>query len=380
MTMRGLLALMVVGLCVPSILSCESDVAPVDEENNGSDGDADGDGDGDSDSDMDVDGDADTDGDGDGDTDTGTDILDMDCSDCDNVGASLEHLACAFDVCKVNGTSVLEEQAYTTSTPFDAATCTLEDSYEAVAHFGDPTNDLTPYKNDSYALMATGFAEGTDHTQACCNGGISTGPCGDLPDPFSSDTGFMYDVVEWRLTLKAPEGAKALRFKYVFFSEEYDDWVSSVYNDKFYVFLEADSTNGGERTIINFTRCRDPDLYFDFICEADQDGCTEGEKYCYIAINSAFSDCCWYNGCPDGLGTTDVSGTGYTCAADESSDGPDNGSSTGWLQTTWRIDANETFTLVFHLHDTADSIYDSEVILDDFQFVTEGENDTIIVE
>ncbi len=45
------------------------------------------------------------------------------------------------------------------------------------------------------------------------------------------------------------------------------------------------------------------------------------------------------------------------------------GSSTGWLQTAWRIEGGETFTITFHLHDTADGHYDSEVILDSFQFL-----------
>ncbi len=349
-----------------------SDTASEDNDDTSGDSDADGDADSDSDMDMDIDGDSDADGD--------TDLLLMDCSDCDNTGSSLENMACAFDVCKVDGTSVLVEQEYTTATPFNPDTCVLEDSYEAVERFGDPSNELTPQKYGSYALMATGFAEGTVHDQSCCNSGNPVGPCGEVSDPFSSDTGFMFDVVEWRMKLTTPPGAKAFRFKYVFFSAEYDDFVSSKFNDKFYVFIEAESTNGGERTIINFTRCRDPEEYYDFICEEDQTGCEEGEKYCYIAINAAFSDCCWYDGCPDGQGETDISGTGYSCAPNEGNDGSDNGSSTGWLQTTWTVDEGETFTLIYHLHDTADSIFDSQVILDDFQFITEPDQDTIIVE
>ncbi len=336
------------------------------------DADADSDADSDGDSDGDSDSDSDTDGDSDGDTDTETEIIDMDCSDCEHTGASLENLACAFDICKVEGVEVLQDQEYATQTPFSAGLCALEDTYEAVVHFGDTTNDLTPFKNGSYAMVATGVAESDFHSTPCSSESTT--------DPFSDETYKIHDVVDWHMTIKAPAGAKALRFKYVFFSAEYDEFVSSVFNDKFYVIIEADSTNSGEQTIINFTRCRDPDVYYDFICEADQDGCIEGEKYCYIAINSAFSDCCWYNGCPDGLGTTDIAGTGFTCAADQTSDSSSKGSSTGWLQTTWHVDENEVFKLTFHLHDTSDAIYDSQVILDDFQFVTVDENDTIIIE
>ena len=44
------------------------------------------------------------------------------------------------------------------------------------------------------------------------------------------------------------------------------------------------------------------------------------------------------------------------------------GSSTGWLTTTWSIQEGEIFTLTFHVHDTADSGYDSLVLLDNFQW------------
>ena len=163
---------------------------------------------------------------------------------------------------------------------------------------------------------------------------------------------------------------------------EFDEWIASIYNDKFYALLQADSTEGGQPTIINFTACRDPDLYYDFICQAGDPGCVEGQKYCYIAINSALSECCWYpHGsehadnpddppCPDGTATTDLSGTGFGCAADQEEDDLHHGSSTGWLETSWPIEGGETFTLTFHLHDTGDARMDSEILLDAFEFMT----------
>ncbi|MBW2278002.1 MAG: hypothetical protein JRF63_10945 [Deltaproteobacteria bacterium] len=101
-------------------------------------------------------------------------------------------------------------------------------------------------------------------------------------------------------------------------------------------------------------------------------GCEPGERYCYIAINSAWSDCCWYNGCPDGVSAdvgTDILGTGFECALSQGEDGAHKGSSTGWLQTTWPINPGEVFNITFHVHDTGDGILDSEVILDSFQFM-----------
>jgi hypothetical protein len=162
----------------------------------------------------------------------------------------------------------------------------------------------------------------------------------------------------------------------VFLSEEYDDYIATEFNDKFYVVIEADSTEGGEPTVINFTRCRDPNTYMDFVCGAGDPGCIPGKKYCYIAINSAFSDCCWFGGCPDAISTTNIGGTGFECASWQENDGETHGSSTGWLLTSWPIEGGEVFTLTFHLHDTGDAIFDSEVILDAFQFLMKEDQGT----
>jgi hypothetical protein len=327
------------------------------------------DADGDTDADTDGDTDSDTDSDADGDTDTGTDAeaIVMDCSDCPGAGGTLQNMACAIDICDEN--AVLS-QSYTTPCTFTG--CTLEDTYEAVAHFGDAANDLAPRLGDSYALMASGIATGTSHTTACASGCSADDPW----DPTYQTN----DVVDWRLILKAPDEAKAFRFKYVFFSEEYDEWISSSYNDKFYAVLEAGSTNNGNPTVINFTACRDPDAYFDFICGPDDTACEEGGKYCYVAINTSLSECCWYDGCPDGTWTTDITGTGYSCAASQGNDSSNTGSSTGWLQTSWPIDGGETFAVTFHVHDTSDAILDSQVILDSFQFLKDPEQGTVPVE
>jgi hypothetical protein len=288
------------------------------------------------------------------DTDTGP--IEQDCSVCDPVGTTLEHMACAIDICDPE---ILIDQDYTSPTSADTT-----GTYEAVAHFGDTTNDLEPKLNDAYALMASGPATGTSHTTWV---GYTSGT-----DPFASDGYSIYDAMEWTLTLEAPEGAAGFAIHYVFFSEEYDDYVGTSYNDKFYIILNAPITTGGVDEVINFTECRDQSSsgYYDFI---DTEVCADHPfgHCCYIAINTALSECCWYDGCPDGLWTTDISGTGFSCAADMWSDGANTGSSTGWLVTEWPIEEGETFDITFHIHDTSDGVLDSEVILDQFEFMGE---------
>ena len=117
--------------------------------------------------------------------------------------------------------------------------------------------------------------------------------------------------------------------------------------------------------------------------------CSVFPGICYIAINTALSECCWYNGCQNDFWTTDISGTGYSCASrpeDElTQNKPDSikgalyGSTTGWLATEWPIDPEEEFYITFYIHDTSDARLDSEVIIDKFQFVGKAEAGTVPV-
>ena len=158
---------------------------------------------------------------------------------------------------------------------------------------------------------------------------------------------------EFKVVLTAPPGALGFSIDYIFFSEEYEEYIGSAFNDKFYIFLQAPVTTQGQKIVVNTTACSNPNAYFDYV-----DG--EGNKVCYIAINTAFSEPC-------SNPATNISGTGFECGPGGSS----AGSSTGWLSTSWPIESEETFTLTFHIHDASDAIYDSEVILDNFKWLGE---------
>ena len=176
---------------------------------------------------------------------------------------------------------------------------------------------------------------------------------GGTSDPFSSDGYTTYDNVELKVVITAPPTAIGFSLDYIYFSEEYEEYIGSAYNDKFYIFLKAPQTTGNVKTVINTTDCSSPWSYWDTIND-------EGQKQCYIAINTAFSEPC-------SNVQTDISGTGFQCGPG----GSTAGSSTGWLTTQWPIQPNETFELTFHIHDTSDGIYDSEVILDNFLWLVE---------
>ncbi|MCK9461698.1 MAG: choice-of-anchor L domain-containing protein [Proteobacteria bacterium] len=317
------------------------------------------------------------------------DVIEMDCSACPAEGAGLANLRCALDLCDpdvvLNGDGEYREVT-TYRLGVADQTCTLDDTREAIARFGDATNDLEPRLNGSYAIMTSGDWDAPLHMTSCSP--VPEEDSGTDGYEYDSNPGaegdVMYDAVEWKLQLRAPEDAKSFSFNYVFFSIEYDDFISSDANDKFYAEIKAASTNDGEATVINFTACRDEEAYFDFECTPDialTQGCTQGVNYCYVAINSALSECCWYNDCPDGTAETSIEGTGYECAGSQLEETSEHGSSTGWLSTRWPIDGGEEFTLTFHIHDTMDSTRDSAVILDAFRFYRKfSSGGTVVIE
>ena len=86
------------------------------------------------------------------------------------------------------------------------------------------------------------------------------------------------------MQLKAPAGATGFSIDYIFMSAEYEEYIGTSFNDKFYMVLQANSTNGGTPTVINFAPCTNPASYYDAIID--------NQKVCYIAINTAFSEPC----------------------------------------------------------------------------------------
>lgn len=260
-----------------------------------------------------------------------------DCAGMQCTGHTVDAYLCSLEICYGD---LLGSAGF--SSPSGANT---DPAWEAVSHFGSPANDLAPWAGSSYALLAAGKATGTSHS-----GGLGGGSA---PDPYAKDGFPTYDNVEFKVVLTAPPGALGFSIDYIFFSEEYEEYIGSAFNDKFYIFLQAPVTTQGQKIVVNTTACSNPNAYFDYV-----DG--EGNKVCYIAINTAFSEPC-------SNPATNISGTGFECGPGGSS----AGSSTGWLSTSWPIESEETFTLTFHIHDASDAIYDSEVILDNFKWLGE---------
>ena len=275
-----------------------------------------------------------------------TGAIEPDCSGQACTGDSNDQLLCALDLCYPPG--VVGPLTVSSPTGSSLAPNSLfgDTPYGAIEHFGSLSNDLSPFAGSSYLAISSGRFTHTNFQTASASpqSGNTMGGAG-TTDPFDVNE-TMNDAIEVKVTLTAPAGATGFTVDYIFLSAEYEEYIGTAYNDRLYIILNAPQTTGGVNEIINFTNCSNPNSYFDF----EQNG----QKYCYIAINSAFSEAC------SGGVVTNISGTGYECIT---------GSSTGWLVTSWPITGGETFNLTFHIHDTSDSIFDSLALIDNFRWL-----------
>ena len=249
-------------------------------------------------------------------------------------GQTLDAALCALDLCYPD--LIIGKQVYSPTND------NINNAWSAIEHYGYASNDLAPFGPPSYLVMGSGYVTSNSHQDQLPGSGSAS-------DPFASDGYQMYDAVEMKVVMKAPPGINGFSIDYIFMSAEYEEWIGSSFNDKFYVILNAPTTTGGKDQVINFTKCSNPNSYWDYI--------QDGQKWCFIAINTAFSEPCFSP-------STNIAGTGHECGA--------GGSSSGWLTTTWPIQAEEQFELRFHIHDTSDQIYDSTVVIDNFQWLGGG--------
>jgi hypothetical protein len=135
-----------------------------------------------------------------------------------------------------------------------------------------------------------------------------------------------YDLHRVTLRLQAPKSARSFSFDFNFFSAEYPSYINQNFNDTFYAAIEAKSTNQGQSTNISF--------------DANNNSIEVDNNYFQQPFHPV----------PN-------TGTGF-----------DRHGSTGWLRTSWPIQGGEEFTLTFTIHDEGDAVFDSLVVLDNFQW------------
>ncbi len=129
------------------------------------------------------------------------------------------------------------------------------------------------------------------------------------------------DRIEITFDLTVPPWAYSFFFRHDFFSREYPEWVGSAFNDTLQINLTGAAWSGQ----IAFDAAGNP-----------------------IDVNNGFFVV---------TDPVDLAGTGF-----------DQDGSTGWLVSIAPVLPNDVITLSFTVYDVADGVWDSAVLLDDFEW------------
>ncbi len=147
--------------------------------------------------------------------------------------------------------------------------------------------------------------------------------------PCPEDMGAAQDYSEIRVQAKVPAGATSLSYDLAFFTVEWPFYFDSQYNDLYIGWLESEQWTGN----ISFDENGEP-----------------------ISLNAAFFDYLDHN--------VDLPEFQDTCMQGHGG--------TKWLQTTAPVTPGEDITVVFAIMDLSDSILDSFVFLDNWQWGCDG--------
>jgi hypothetical protein len=154
---------------------------------------------------------------------------------------------------------------------------------------------------------------------------VGTGDCSKTVQEQFTQGDSANDYVELRLVVDVPDDVISFSYDFAFFSTEYPVYYGSTFNDMFVGWLESESWTGN----VSF----------------DGDGNP-------ISLNAGFLD-----HKDDGGNLPELAGT---CMRQHAG--------TDWLTTTAGVVPGETITVVFAIFDLSDSILDSYVFLDNFQW------------
>lgn len=225
-------------------------------------------------------------------------------------------------------------------------------------------------QNPPYASFQSGVDHKTDSPPPAdwfaANGGKLPNPPGcQAPGTVTSN-----DPIMLTLKVRAPTNAKSFSVKMFFFSAEYPEWVCSQYNDFFVALVGSGSPdNPADKNIA--------------VYDDGKELWPVGVNLVKVA-NGLFTACqngvvgCGGNGIPESNynGCTDPTllvGTGF----DELDNGGCGsgkyvGGGTGWLTMKGNVEPGEVFDLRLAIWDSGGHIFDSLVLLDDWQWSIEA--------
>lgn len=191
--------------------------------------------------------------------------------------------------------------------------------------------EIEPTQGSTFAWLSTGVAgAGTNDAVVDPSEPTQFGTNNGLAGCAGAET---YDCLSLEVSFVVPEGDNAVRFDFEFFSTEFPEFLNAGYNDRFTVQLASPSYNFAN-------------------ISTDEAGNQ-------INVNNAFftdRDC------------EDFEGTGFDIP---NGFGGCEAGATGLLGTIAPVAAGETVTLTFSIIDEGDALYDSAVMIDHLETVTQ---------
>ncbi len=151
------------------------------------------------------------------------------------------------------------------------------------------------------------------------------------------------DNVMLKLKVRVPPLAKSFKFNVYFLSQEFPDYVCTRYNDFFLALLDSKYTS----TDTTLQNPKDKNLAMD----------AKGNPVGVNLAKSGLFTVCNNSKYPSCAGDGDLKDTGF-----------EHHGATGWLTTRGNVVPGEIITLRFVIWDTGDHIFDSMVLIDNFQW------------
>lgn len=241
--------------------------------------------------------------------------------------------------------------------------------------FGDV---LLPREGKALGVLSSGYAGQYDELEdgGAKDGGPDFGGAGSFTmrpgitppgfpkaTPGCEQSASTYDMVDVKVTLKAPPGAHGFAFDFAFYGSDWPSFVCSKFNDAFVAYVRSSATSGANLVADEKGRPISVNASFFDRCTPDSGvGCGGAS-----AEQLADAGLSW----PCSAGTAELGGTGYGKSATGCNGTTTSGGATGWLTATAPVTPGETFTIDFMVWDAGDGALDSTALLDHFHWLAE---------
>jgi Putative metal-binding motif len=194
------------------------------------------------------------------------------------------------------------------------------------------------------------------------NEGTFPNPPG-CPSPSSTNAN---DSVMLTLRMRAPTNASSFNVRTFFYSAEYPEYVCTEYNDFFVALVDSTADNPADKNIAIYddeTTKWPVGVNLALVADGLFTQCRNGEIGCEGPMPVIYAGC---------VGEALLEGTGFDNVGSGCVAGGPVGGGTGWLRMSGNVTPGEVFEIRFGVWDSSGHIFDSLVLLDDWEWSVEA--------